>query len=103
MSLAPRHPARTPWAWARWLPFLSWVSMVVYLFHPGSAGFAWVGRQPSGDRLAHVLLVGPAALLLDLALSWRRVRLGGYGVPLAWLAVAAGMTAEEVSQLWMPG
>ncbi len=103
MSLAPPLPAPVPSAWGRWLPFLAWVGFVVCVFHPGSAAFSWVGKQPWGDKIAHVLLIGTAAFLLDHALARRRVRVCGCAVPLGGLVVAVGMTAEEVSQIWIPG
>ena len=74
------------------LPFLVWVGFVVCLFRPGAPGFVWAGQQPWGDKLAHVLLIGTAAFLLDHAVAGRRF----CRAPLAALIVAVGMTAEEV-------
>lgn len=102
MSHATLTP-RASTAWLRWLPFLAWVGFVVCVFHPGSAAFSWVGRQPWGDKLTHFSLVGIAALLLDHALAGRRIALLRCQLPLAGLLIALGMTVEEVSQLWIPG
>lgn len=99
MSAAPRPSM----AWLRWLPFLVWVGLIVGFLRPGSPGFAWVGKQPWGDKATHVLVIGVLAFLFDVALSGRRVRLFGWAVPLATVLAAGFMTAEELSQLGFPG
>ena len=97
---APPRPA-----WRRWLPFLIGAALIACVnpATPWAALFTWVGRQPFGDKIAHFLLIGTAAFLLDHALAGRLVRLGRVRVRLAMLIVAVVMTAEEVSQLWIPG
>lgn len=65
------------------------------------AMFGAIGAFPYGDKLAHFVLVGVLALLVDL--GWRRdLRLGR--VRLAWAAVAIAAVAlvEELTQIALP-
>jgi VanZ family protein len=95
-------------AWLRWLPFVAFTAFVACVIAWADTGtmprtFAWIGRQPFGDKVAHFVLIGTVAFLLDHALAGRRVTIGRWRVRLALLLVAVVMTMEELSQLWILG
>lgn len=58
-------------------------------------------RVPGGDKLAHFMLTGTMALLLNLTLGNRHWR--WRSIPILWgsTAVLIFMTAEEFSQIWL--
>jgi hypothetical protein len=64
--------------------------------------FAFVQRTPYLDKLGHFLLIGLLALLVNLALGARRWQVGGQRVLLGSAVVAALVTLEELSQLFLP-
>lgn len=92
--------ARTP----RWVAFGLWLSflgVVIYWANTGTMPrlFKWIGHTPGGDKLAHFLLVGMLAFLLNWALRGRLVSLGRWRIQLGGLLVACFMTVEECTQL----
>jgi hypothetical protein len=99
-----QHPPSTL---KRWLPFSLWflfVGGVVVCADEGKirAFLAWVNSIPLGDKVGHVFLIGTLASLLNHALAGRTVTIARWRVPLAPLLVAAMMTCEETSQIWIP-
>jgi VanZ family protein len=105
-SASPPAVARR--LWLRWLPFVAFTAFVACVIASANTGtmprvFAWIGRQPFGDKIAHFVLIGTITFLLDHALAGRRVTIGRWRVGLALLLVAVVMTIEEFSQLWIPG
>ncbi len=64
-----------------------------------SLGFA--KKIPLSDAVGHFLLMGAMALLVNLSLRARRFRLGPVGIMLGSVIVAAVVTAEEFSQLFL--
>lgn len=65
--------------------------------------FSFITRYPYGDKIGHFGLMGMLALVADLALRMRNVRVGALHVPLAPAVVALLVTLEELSQRWLPG
>jgi polysaccharide biosynthesis protein VpsQ len=91
----------------RWLPFSVWfLSLGVFIACADEgkmrAFLAWVNSIPLGDKCGHVFLIGTLAFLLNRALAGRTVGIARRCVPLAPLLVAAVMTCEETSQIWIP-
>ncbi len=92
----------------RWLPFLlfaAFIGFVVYLANSGQGGTYWsfLDDIPYGDKLGHFWLMGTLSLLLNLALRARTVRIGPVTVLLGSLIVAVVVTAEEFTQIFLPG
>lgn len=58
-----------------------------------------VRSVPHGDHIAHFVLMGSLALLVNLAIGPRRVT--RLAIPLGTAIVAVIVTLEEISQLWM--
>lgn len=57
---------------------------------------------PAGDKALHFLLIGGLALLANLALRGRRVSLGLRRPMLGSVVVGLLISAEELSQIWLP-
>ena len=90
----------------RWLPFLGWLAFIVTVIACADSGthqrlYSWVYRQPMGDKAGHVFLIGSLAALLNYALRWRSTSLGWTRLQVGGLVIAALMTAEEFSQIWI--
>jgi VanZ family protein len=54
---------------------------------------------PGGDKVGHFVLMGTLALLVNLSLSARRVRIGSRRLLLGSLVVAIVITLEEATQI----
>ncbi len=63
--------------------------------HPGHA---LVRNLPFGDKVSHMVLFGGLALVSNLALGCRTMRLGGGNVLVGSVAVTAFVIVEELSQ-----
>lgn len=92
----------------RWLPFSLYLAFIVAVIvgaDLGRIGFLvrWVHQIPYFDKILHAFFIGLLALLLNIALRWRRVRLAGLAVLVGSLVVGICTTLEECSQIWIPG
>ena len=65
--------------------------------------FSWIHAVPGGDKFCHFLILGGLAFVVNYALGCRTVPLAGRPVLLGSLAVLILATAEETSQLYIPG
>lgn len=63
--------------------------------------FVFLTWIPYGDKLGHFVLVGILALLVNLSLHGSRVRIGSVAVLKGNLIVAAIVTIEEFSQIFI--
>lgn len=84
-----------------------WCGLVVGIIIAGDLGrirafLKWVNSFPLGDKAGHVFLIGTLAFLLNYALEWRILRIARWRIPVAPAIVAALMTCEEFSQIWIP-
>ena len=63
--------------WLMPLSFFIFISYIIFLADTADHNFAFrlVGHVPYGDKIAHAVLYGVMALLLNYALGFRRVRL----------------------------
>lgn len=61
-----------------------------------------VRAVPFGDKVGHFVLIGALALVVDLALGARTVRLARVPVRVGSAAVLAVVVLEELSQQWLP-
>lgn len=60
--------------------------------------FRFVRRTPYADKVGHLFLMGLFSLVINLALSCRRVRIGRLSLLLGSLIVMVVVTIEEFSQ-----
>src|SRR5687767_7946277 len=63
--------------------------------------FRFVRQTPYGDKVGHFVLMGLFSLLLNLALSCRKIRLGAFSLLAGSLIVAVIVTLEELSQIFV--
>jgi glycopeptide antibiotics resistance protein len=82
--------------------FLTGFISIIVLADRGQGCWTFLQRVPMGDKLGHLVLVGPLALLLNLVLRGRRAP-----SPLSWCMLGSGlvgmlMTFEEISQAFIP-
>ena len=94
-------------SWRRWILFAFALAVVtgailVASFRWPEGLFFWMDRVPWGDKAGHFLLIGGLALSLNWALRGRPTRIGPVTLQLGGVLVAAIITAEEFSQLWVP-
>lgn len=92
----------------RWLLFalyLAFILAVIIGADLGRLGFlvGAVHRVPGFDKIAHALLVGFLAFLLNYSLRGRRLVAAGRHWLLGSLLVGVAITLEECSQAWIPG
>ena len=84
--------------------FAAFIIGVIALANTGQLGpyFGWVNKIPAGDKLGHLILMGTLCLLVNLALSCRSARLGGWSLPLGTLVISTLVLLEEFSQIFIP-
>jgi polysaccharide biosynthesis protein VpsQ len=63
--------------------------------------FAFLRHIPYGDKLGHFVLMGTLSLLVNLSMHASRVRIGSADVLKGSLIVAAIVTIEEFSQIFI--
>lgn len=81
------------------------LASIIYAADAGIAApvFAYVRSFPLGDKIAHFILMGTLALLVNLVLS-RGLLAGNRHPILIGTAIVAGLVLlEEISQIWIPG
>ena len=96
--------------WLLPLSFFIFISYIIFLADTADYNFAFklVGYVPYGDKIAHALLYGMMALLLNNSLGFRRVgiptHLGGQECPpyIGSIIVLIFATLEELSQYYIP-
>ncbi len=88
----------------RWWLFAGWLAMVATIIVMADIGrLDWVldllRRIPMSDKVCHFFLVGTLGYLFNQALNLRK-----FGpLLLGSLVIAIVLTAEEISQRWVPG
>ena len=84
--------------------FSLFIGTIIVLANTGVLGpyMDWLHAWPWGDKLAHFLLMGILAALVNLASGGRRSQLCGWTVPTGSLWVAVVVALEEASQAWIP-
>jgi len=104
--------------WLMPLSFFIFISYIIFLADTADHNFAFrlVGHIPYGDKIAHALLYGVMALLLNYALGFHKVRLPTHlfkpfskihgalaNAPyMSSLVVLTFATLEEFSQYFIP-
>lgn len=88
----------------RWWFFAGWLAMVATIIALADTGhLAWVlsflQSIPMSDKVCHFILVGTLGYLFNQALSCRKLG----PVLLGSLVIGIVLTAEEISQRWVPG
>jgi polysaccharide biosynthesis protein VpsQ len=69
----------------------------------GTDYFMFIHYVPYGDKIGHFVLMGMLALMVNLALRARNVRIWKLSYLLGSLIVAAVVLIEEVSQIFVRG
>jgi polysaccharide biosynthesis protein VpsQ len=92
----------------RWIPFVAWLAFVGGVIVCADTGrmrgfLGWVNSLPLGDKAGHFVLIGTMAHLLNYALCFRTWRIGKWPLQSGGLVILALITAEEFSQIWIPG
>lgn len=92
----------------RWLPFLLFSLFVLIVIVGADLGLlglvvGLIHRVPAFDKVAHAVLIGTLAWLLNQGLCWRLVTLRQRRWLLGSLIIAVVFTLEECSQAWIPG
>jgi len=79
--------------------FFGFIIYIIYLADTANYNFAFrvVGSIAYGDKIAHALLYGFLAYLLNISLEYKRV----FGLPIAAIAVLFFALLEEFSQIWI--
>jgi VanZ family protein len=79
--------------------FFAFICIVIAMADRANYNFAFrvIGFFPYGDKIAHALLFGILALLVNRALDFKRY----YSLYLGSILVLAFATAEEFSQLFI--
>ena len=63
--------------------------------------FRFVRQTPYGDKAGHFLLMGLFSLIINLALSCRKIRIGRFSLLTGSLIVMLVVTLEEFSQIFV--
>ena len=63
--------------------------------------FRFVRQTPYGDKVGHFVLMGLFSLILNLALSCGKIRLGAFSLLAGSMVVAVIVTLEELSQIFV--
>lgn len=87
--------------------FFLFISYIIFLADTADYNFAFriVGHIPYGDKIAHAVLYGMMALLLNYGLSFRSYKLSVRGHPNLQLGAIIILTfaiLEEFSQYYIP-
>lgn len=64
--------------------------------------FSFIRSIPGGDKVGHFLFMGMLALLLNLALACRVVRVAGRTFLIGTIVALTLITIEEISQRFIP-
>jgi hypothetical protein len=90
------------WIWLA-AAFLLLIILIIIAADLGWAGrfFPWVAYVPGQDVTAHFILIGSLAMLVNLALNRRSLRIARRSVQLGSVIVLLVVTIEEFSQLWI--
>ena len=84
--------------------FSLFIGAIIVLANTGVLGVYvdWLHAWPGSDKIAHFLLIGTLAALVNLAGGGRRSRVCGWTVPTGSLWVMVVVALEEASQAWIP-
>jgi polysaccharide biosynthesis protein VpsQ len=91
----------------RWLPFSLFLLLIVSIIVANDFGrlrsiINLVTAMPSGDKCGHAIFIGTLAFLLNYALAGQMVKIGRRKILWGCVIVAVAITAEEISQIWIP-
>ncbi len=67
-----------------------------------NSDFGFLNWVPWGDKVGHFFLMGILSLLVNLSCRAKRLPLGGWKVLMGSVIVAVLVTAEELSQAYLP-
>ncbi len=88
------------------LPLIFFLFILWIIFLAGSANYNYaffmVGSIPYGDKIAHALLYGVMALLLNFGLGFKTKQFLGLNIQLGSILVLLFAGVEELSQYFFP-
>lgn len=86
------------------LSFFMLISYIIFLADTADHNFAFhlVGHIPYGDKLAHAVLYGIMALLLNYGLNFKSIRFFGLSLQIGAVLVLVFATLEEFTQYYIP-
>lgn len=100
MPPVTRPSSRSIWPWLTGLFVLTMALILLWANRGAMPGaLARLYAFPGGDKVGHFVLMGTLALLVNLSLSARRVRIGSRRLLLGSLVVAIVITLEEATQI----
>lgn len=89
----------------KWLAFLYTLFLALLVFMADQKQYQFVfravRRTPYADKVGHLILMGLFSLLLNLALSCRKIKVGRLSILKGSLIVAVVVTLEEFSQIFV--
>ncbi len=86
------------------LAFFLFILRIIFLADSADYNFAFkmVGHIPYGDKIAHVLLYGMMAFLLNFGLNFKCIRFFGFPLQLGAIIVLIFAVFEEFTQYYIP-
>ena len=89
----------------KWLAIVYALFLAFLVFLAGQRRYQFLFRAvrqtPYGDKVGHFLLMGLFSLLVNLALSCRKIRMGRLSALVGSVIVALVVTVEEFSQIFV--
>ncbi len=86
------------------LLFFTFIGYIIYSANTGREilFFQIIEYIPMGDKLAHIILIGILAYLLNIMLGAKTFKVNGRQILLGSFIVFGLMTVEEFSQMYIP-
>ena len=86
------------------MAFFIFIATIIYQADSANYNFAFrlVGQIPYGDKIAHTILYGIMALLLNYGLNHKVVNIGKFNLQLGAIIVLTFAGVEEMSQYFIP-
>ena len=85
------------------LSFFGFICWVIWQANVdgSNALFRIVGQIPYHDKLGHVFLYGVLVFLLELALDFKKTKIGRFNFSLAGVIILVFALLEECTQIWI--
>ena len=86
------------------LSFFIFITYIIFLADTADHNFAFrtIGHIPYGDKIAHALLYGMMAFLLNFGLHFKDYKVAGFNMQLGAIIVLVFGTIEEMTQYFIP-
>ena len=86
------------------LSFFIFIAYIIFLADTADYNFAFrtIGHIPYGDKIAHALLYGMMAFLLNFGLDFKSYQVASFRLQWGAIIVLAFATIEEMTQYFIP-